>query len=64
MKYRDRHNRKNKETTSDKKSAVRGYFREMGISPLYCSDAVGYIPSFDDLLIGTENEEIKTFVEI
>ena len=36
---------------------------EMGLSPLYCSDAVGYIPSFADLLDGTENEVIKVFVE-
>jgi hypothetical protein len=63
MKYRDRHNRTNKESTSDKKSVVRGYFLEMGLSPLYCSDEVGYIPAFADLLDGTENEVIGAFAE-
>ena len=44
-------------------AAAMKYFKEMGLSPLYCRDEVRYIPSFADLLDGTENEEIKAFVE-
>jgi len=44
-------------------AAAMKYFKEMGLSPLYCKDEIRYIPSFADLLDGTENEEIKAFVE-
>ena len=30
--------------------AAERYFREMGLSPLYCSEEAGRIPSFADLL--------------
>jgi hypothetical protein len=64
MTYRDRHNRTHKESTSDKKSVVREYFLDMGLSPLYCSDEVGYIPAFADLLDGTEDDRIREFLDI
>ena len=42
---------------------VRGYFRELGLSPL-CSETVRYIPSFADLLAERENEEIRRFISL
>lgn len=63
MRYRDRRNKMSDENSAEKKSVVRWYFTEMGLSPLYCSNEVRYIPAFADLLDGTENEEIKAFAE-
>ena len=63
IRYRNRHNKKDDKKSTDRKSVVRRYYLDMGLSPLYCSDAVRYIPSFADLLNGTENEEIKAFAE-
>ena len=47
----------------DAGAAAAKHFKEMGLSPLYCKDEVGYIPTFADLLDRTEDEEIKEFVE-
>ena len=44
-------------------SIVKDYFREMGLSPLCTCDDISYIPSFADLLNGTENAGIKAFVD-
>lgn len=40
------------------------HFKEMGLSPLYCSDEVGYIPAFVDLLDGTEDDRVREFLRI
>ena len=49
---------------ADDGGSAAKYFKEMGLSPLYCSDGVGYIPSFADLLDGTENDCIVEFLRI
>ena len=49
---------------ADNGGTAAKHFKEMGLSPLYCSDEVGYIPSFVDLLDGTENDCIKEFLNI
>ena len=54
--YRKACNRaKSMENVKENPAAER-YFREMGLSPLYCSEEAGCIPSFSDLLAGTETE--------
>ena len=48
--YRKACNRAKSMENVKKNSAAEGYFREMGVSPLYCSEVVGRIPSFSELL--------------
>lgn len=40
-----------------------GHFEKMGLSPLYCSDDMGYVPAFKDLLNGTEDDRIREFLK-
>ena len=49
---------------AEKDTTAANHFMKMGLSPLCCSDEVGYIPSFKDLLDGTEDERIREFWEI
>ena len=42
---------------------VKRYFADMKISPLCCSDEMGYIPAFADLLNEREDMGIREFVE-
>ena len=46
------------------KSTAKRYFEEMGLSPLYTTDAVWYIPSFADLLSEREDEGIVKFLRV
>ena len=46
----------------DHDPTVEGYFKEIGLSPLYVSDEVRYVPSFADLLAGTRDESVERFL--
>ena len=63
MEYRKICNSSKTFDTADNSTAKR-YFEEMGLSPLYTTDAVLYIPSFADLLMEREDERIRQFLRV
>ena len=64
MEYRKACNRIGCMKDADDMGAAAKHFQKMGLSPLYCSDEVGYIPAFADLLDGTEDDRIREFLDI
>ena len=64
MDYRKACNRIECMRYAEKDTYAAGHFEKMGLSPLFCSDTIGYIPAFKDLLDGTEDERIREFLRI
>ena len=60
--YRKECNRKKSMDDVEEHPTVERYFRERGLSPLCTCGDIPYIPSFANILNGTENEEIRAFV--
>ena len=64
MEYRKSCNNIECMKNAEKDTTSANHFMKMGLSPLYCSDKIGYIPSFKNLLDGTEDERVRAFLEI
>lgn len=63
MEYRKACNNAECMKYAEKDTYAASHFEKMGLSPLYCSDTIGYTPAFVDLLDGTEDERIREFLE-
>lgn len=62
MKYRRECARKENIADGKGHTAAERYFEKIGLSPLYTSDEVRYIPSFENLLDSTSDEQFERFL--